>query len=225
MHVEVPKAKKFSEFGGEYLMIVISIVTALGLEHAVQTYHHHHQAHEASERIEAELRSNLKEVENTLKHNEDSRTSTAKLRVALLEDLKHGIPDKTAIEHALTGDKQGLQIGIRAPTLRHEAWDVAVANQAAGFIEPEKLERYASLYAHMRDVEAISNGAGNRFFDGPQLVSVFVDLDLGKASARDLLLTLQQMEWSYNGADGNLKNLRDDLAETFGPKPPATAQR
>ena len=36
MHFEVPKAKKFKEFGGEYVMIVISILTALALEAAVE---------------------------------------------------------------------------------------------------------------------------------------------------------------------------------------------
>ena len=70
MHVELPKAKKFKEFGGEYVMIVISIITALGLEHAVQSYHHRHLAHEASVRIEAELRSNLAELDDAITHNE-----------------------------------------------------------------------------------------------------------------------------------------------------------
>jgi hypothetical protein len=122
-------------------------------------------------------------------------------------------------------DPHGIQLAVHGPTLRHEAWDVAVANQAASFIEPEKLERYASLYAHMRDIEAISNGSGNRFYDGASLVAAFTDLDLGTISARDLLHALQQIEWSYNGADGNLQYLRDDLAETFGSKTATTAQR
>jgi hypothetical protein len=225
MHVELPKAKKWKEFSGEYVMIVISIVTALGLEHAVQTYHHRHQAHQASDRIEAELRANLKEIEGTLKTNEERKARIAKMRVALRDDLRRGTPDKDAIEHTLKAEPHSLQIGIKSPTLRHEAWDVAVANQAASFIEPDKLERYASLYAEMRDVERISSGSGNKFFDGPQLVTVLTDLDLGKASARDMLITLQQIEWSYGGADGNLQNVRDHLAKTFAPKTATTAQR
>jgi hypothetical protein len=225
MHLEVPKAKKWKEFSSEYLMIVVSIVTALGLEHGVQTYHHRHQAQEASERIEVELRADLGSVEAALTHNENMRNRIEKLRVALRDEIKRGTPDKTAIEHVLAMDPKGIQIAIHGPTLRHEAWDVAVANQAASFIPPEKLERYAALYAHMRDIDAITNGSGNRFYDGASLVATFVDLDIGTVSARELLHTLQQIEWSYNGADGNLQNLRDDLAGTFGSKSETTAQR
>ena len=70
MHFEVPKSKKLKEFGGEYVMIVISILTALALEHAVQTIHHKHLAHEAADKIEAELRLNAKDVQTVLAHNE-----------------------------------------------------------------------------------------------------------------------------------------------------------
>jgi hypothetical protein len=226
MHVELPKAKKWKDFSTEYLMIVVSIITALGLEHAVQTYHHRHQAQEASERIEAELRADLKEVESALKHNEDMRKRIAKLRVALRDEIKRGTPDKAAVEHVLAMDPKGIQLAVHGPALRQEAWEVAVANQAAGFIEPAKLERYATLYAHMRDINALANGSGNRFYDGPQLVAAFADLELGTVSARALLHTLQQIEWTYAGADGNLQSLRDDLAETtVGARTETTAQR
>lgn len=225
MHVELPKAKKFKEFGGEYVMIVISIITALGLEHAVQTYHHRKLAQEASERIEAELRQDQKSIESVLKHNQDLQRRVGKLRSALLDDIRHGTPDKLAIDRMISLDEKALNLAIHSPTLRHEAWDVAVANQAASFIEPDKLERYASLYARVREVDTLSNGSGNTFVDGPEMVGVFSDLELGKASARDVLRLLKQMEASYEGVDGNLQHLRDDIAEGFEPKAIATAQR
>jgi hypothetical protein len=52
MHFEVPKAKKFKEFGGEYVMIVISILTALALEQGLEALHHRHLAHEAADQDE-----------------------------------------------------------------------------------------------------------------------------------------------------------------------------
>jgi len=39
MHVEVPKSHSFKEFAGEYVMIVVSILTALALENGVHRYH------------------------------------------------------------------------------------------------------------------------------------------------------------------------------------------
>lgn len=72
MHVEVPKKgalASFKAFAGEYAMIVVSILTALALEHAAQSWHRSHLAHEAERRIEAELAENLKELREAREHN------------------------------------------------------------------------------------------------------------------------------------------------------------
>lgn len=225
MHAEVPKSKKWKEFSSEYLMIVVSIVTALSLEQAVSSYHHRHLAHEATERIEAELRANAKEIDAALKHNKGLQERVEKVRFAFLEDLKSGTPEQLAIDRMLAKDKDALNLAVESPTLRHEAWDVAVANQAASWIEAARLERYAGLYAHMRDITAIENGAGNKFFDGPQMVNVFADVQLGKAQARDLLRLLNQMVSTYGSTDGNLANLQNDIAADFGPANDHSVQR
>ena len=113
---------------------------------------------------------------------------------------------------------------MRGPTLRREAWEVAVASQAASWIEPEQLERYAGLYAHIRDIEALSNGSANKFFDGPQFVNLSADLQIGRADAQGVLRVLNQMEQAYGAQDGNLIKLRSDIAKRV--KAPAiTAQR
>jgi hypothetical protein len=99
--------------------------------------------------------------------------------------------------------------------LRHEAWDVAVANQAASFIEPQQLQRYAALYAQMRDVDALAKGGGNRLYDGPGLINLFSDLELGRAAARDVARVMRQVESAYASTDSNLVELRKDLAKAF----------
>jgi hypothetical protein len=213
MHFELPKAKKFKEFSGEYVMIVVSIITALGLEHAVQSYHHRHQAHEAAVRIEAELRVDLAELDNSIAHNEKEQKTSEALRREFVEELRSGASDKTAIEHLLEKHKNEISLSVRIPTLRREAWDVAVANQSASWIEPERLEGYAALYARIRDVTAISNGSGNKFLDGPQFVNVFADLQIGRANAQDVLRILSQIEHAYSAEDGNQVGLRAAIAE------------
>ena len=82
MHFEVPKASSFKEFGGEYLMIVISIITALALEHGVQTLHHRHLAHEAGTRIDAEIQANVRELDQVLTHNTAELTKLQALRAS-----------------------------------------------------------------------------------------------------------------------------------------------
>jgi 7,8-dihydro-6-hydroxymethylpterin-pyrophosphokinase len=90
---------------------------------------------------------------------------------------------------------------------------VAVANQAASWIEPERLEGYAALYARIRDITAISNGSGNKFLDGPQFVNVFADLQIGRANAQDVLRILSQIEHAYGAEDGNQVGRRTAIAE------------
>jgi hypothetical protein len=215
MHVEVPKNKlhSFREFAGEYAMIVVSIITALGLEHAVQNWHRRHLAHEATVKIEAELRYNLKEVNNSLEHNRTEQAKTMKVFQAFLDDLKHGASDKDAIAR-LMENPEHFNLSVNSPTLRHEAWDVAVANQSASWMEPERLERYAGIYAHMRDNQAIEHGSNNKFFDGPQLMNVGTDLQLGRASAQDVARVLNQIVSAYGSVDGNLELLQADLAKS-----------
>jgi hypothetical protein len=216
MHVELPKAKKWKEFSGEYVMIVISIITALGLEHAVQTYHHHHLAQVATERIEAELRANQNALDRSLKHNLEMHARVDKLYSALRAELKQGTPDQAAIDKLLEQDKEAIVLSVRFPGVQHEAWDVAVANQAASWIDPDKLQNFAALYAHMRDIDTISNGAGNRFLDGPQWADMYADIQVGKVPARDLYHMLHQMTQAYGSMDGNLQGLRDDFAKRLG---------
>jgi hypothetical protein len=226
MHVEVPKTKlhSFREFMGEYAMIVVSIITALGLEHAVQTWHHRHIAHEATIRIEAELRANLSELDEVLAHNRAEQAKTAKVFDGFLDELRHGVPDKEAIAH-LMEQKNFLSLSVHSPTLRSEAWDVAVASQAASWMEPEQLERYARIYAHMRDNKAIENGSNNKFFDGAQMVNVSTDLKLGRASAPDIARVLNQILNAYGSADGNLELLRADMTKADKTMEMASAHR
>jgi hypothetical protein len=226
MHVELPKTKlhSFREFAGEYAMIVVSIITALGLEHAVQSWHHRHVAHEATVRIETELRQNLKELETVLAHNRAEQAKTAKVFHGFLDELRRGVPEKEAIAH-LMEQKNFLALSIHSPTLRREAWDVAVASQAASWMEPELLERYAGIYAHMRDNQAIENGSANKFYDGAQMINVATDVQLGRASAQDIARVLNQMLNAYGSFDGNLELLRADMTKADKTMSTASAHR
>jgi hypothetical protein len=51
-------------------MIVISIVTALGLEHGAQAWYHRHAAQESSAKIDSEIRFNIRELKSSLDHNQ-----------------------------------------------------------------------------------------------------------------------------------------------------------
>lgn len=220
MHFEVPKSKKLKEFGGEYVMIVISILTALALEHAVQTIHHKQLAHEASEKIEAELRLNAKDVRDVLAHNETDLKEIKRVRAELLQGIQDKVADDVLMAHFKSDWKGGLVLSITVPTLRHEAWDAAVANQAVTWIPDEQLQRYVTAYADIRDVQMLSTG-GTQFIDGPRMMDTMSDLEIGRATPQQMLGALAQVRSAYSSLDGNLRGLLDVLPKADAAVAPA----
>jgi len=211
MHFEVPKSKSLKEFGGEYLMIVISILTALALEHTVQTFHHRHLAHEAAEKIEAELRINAGEVKEVLKHNEADLKEIKRVRDELLNAIRDKVADDVLMARFKTDWQPGVILSIKLPTLRHEAWDAAVASQAVTWMPDEQLQRYVTAYADIRDVQTISTVGGTHFIDGPRLMDTLSDLETGAATPHQMLKTLSQVRTAYSSIDGNLQGLLKSL--------------
>jgi hypothetical protein len=211
MHFEVPKSKKLKEFGGEYVMIVISILTALALEHTVQTIHHKHLAHEAAEKIEAELRLNARDVRDVLAHNENDLKEIKRVRAELLQGIHDKVADDALMARFKSDWKGGLVLSITVPTLRHEAWDAAVANQAVTWMPDEQLQRYVTAYADIRDVQMLSTGGGTSFIDGPRMMDTLSDLETGAATPRQMLKALSQVRSAYSSIDGNLQGLLKSL--------------
>jgi hypothetical protein len=217
MHFEVPKASSFKEFGGEYLMIVISIITALALEHGVQTLHHRHLAHEAGTRIDAEIQANVRELDQVLTHNTAELTKLQALRAQLLAGIQDKGGSQALIDKLELKNKLGLS--VLTPALRREAWEVAVASQAVSWMSQQELERYSGLYASMRDVQMINASGGNNFLNGPGMMDTISDVRMGDGDPKAIFRMLSQMITAYSSLDGNLQALRNDLAKSVPAAP------
>lgn len=221
MHVEIPKSRfaSFREFAGEYAMIVVSIAAALALEHGVQRWHQAHLAEDAMRRMDKELRANLAEVEKVGKYNADHFKDIEKLRASVLKDMRANAPDDAIRKHFNTLSKGDFGFSIQTPTLSRDAWDVAVANQSASWLDAATLQRYSGAYAAIRDLQS-SNNLGLMFVNGPELVRRFSEIELGTITARDLYLTLQQAEASYQATNDNLRTLKKELNKALAGQAP-----
>lgn len=211
MHFEVPKSKKLKEFGSEYVMIVISILTALALEQAVEAVHHRHLAQEASERMDVELRANAVEVGKVLAHNEGKRDELMAVHDAMLASIRgKGSEAEWNARYQRQWEKE-LDISFQYPTLRREAWDAAIANQAVTFLPQPALVRYSSIYGDVRDINSLFHG-GMTFLDGPRMLNAVSNIQVGIVDRQELFRTVNQMILTYNNIDGNLKDLQKKLA-------------
>jgi hypothetical protein len=211
MHFEVPKAKKFKEFGGEYVMIVISILTALALEQGLEALHHRHLAHEAADKMNVELRATIKDVSAALEHNEKKRQALHQVRDQLLVAIRNKTSDADLMQRFNQEWAEMMRLDLDTPTLRREAWETAVANQAVTWLPPATLERYAGAYGAIREVNTAAYSGALMFLDMPRLLDTFSKAQMGTANPQEIYQLAARMAAAYDNLDGNLTLLNVEL--------------
>jgi hypothetical protein len=211
MHLAALKGRKFKRFGVEYLMIVLSILTALGLEDVAQDIQHRKLANEAAAKIDTEITLNLDELSTIITHNDTQAGKLETIRKALLADIRSGASNVELMKKIMSDYESAFELSIKSPSLRREAWEVAVANQAVSWMEAKELKRYSTVYAEMRDVQAIAVSGTNVFFDGPRMLDVGSNVQMGVSNPHEVYRMINQSIVSYRSLNGNLKGLRKQL--------------
>jgi hypothetical protein len=70
-----------------------------------------------------------------------------------------------------------LKIKIAIPAFRREAWEVAVASQAASWMDAAELQRYSGIYAYQRDSSAMI-AQSVAMVNGPTIIGAVSHLQL-----------------------------------------------
>jgi hypothetical protein len=218
MHLELPKVRleSLKDFLKHYLMIVLSILTALGLEAWIEHTHHRHAAATASAEIEAEIQGNLEQIEHIRAHDLERMHALEAVRDGLLHDIQAHDSDAVCLQHAQARMPDGLYLDYRWPVLRHEAWSVAVANQSAGWIDSARLRRYSTVYALQDASAALMTADMSIVLDGPRMNDAMIDLQTGSLTARELLHVVNQMAGTVNEAVHNLDSLDNRIRQAMG---------
>ena len=205
------KLGSVGEIAREYFMIVVGISTALGLEHMVSNYEHAKAAAESRSRIVAELRSDLTELRSSNDENVRRLKSLASLSDEMIEGLNNGQSTEKIVQ-IIYGKSHGIMFGISLPAFRHEAWDVAVANQSAGFMDPVALLRFSRAYAAERNaLSATEMGTGF----GPRLTDTMLDIKLHRVDPVESLRAFQQMIGALRTAIGNMTEAQKEMESSL----------
>ncbi len=213
MHVEPPEhgPRSLKEFLGQYLMIVLGILTALGLEQVIESAHHHSIATQAQQQIEEELRSNLEQVNQTVEQNKQ-RLSVLK---AAQDTLLQQALKKQMSAESVSAQFKTIPIGALTPTLRRDAWDAAIANQALSHVDPAAVRRYSEGYSAQRE-ESQTILATFTIGDWPgQLTGAMVDARLGRVEPASLLKALASYEMALSAIAGNERELQTALSSAL----------
>ena len=192
-------------------MIVLSILTALGLEAWIEHAHHQRAAATASAQIEMEIRANLTEAHTDLQQDVAQLKRLDTIRDAVTRDLKAHVPDDVIRQHILAQTRDHFDLGLTFPTLRHEAWDVVVANQSASWIDHDRMERYSAAYASQRDVITSMSENTALLMNGTGLVDTIADLQTDEAQPREFLHVISQMTAMLGQTVNSLRLLEKQL--------------
>jgi len=214
MHLEPPHAEltSFRDFAKHYLMIVLSILTALGLEAWIEHTHRTHAAAMASAQIEAELQTNLADIQRMRNADAKRLALLTQLDNYLVQAVKDGTGAATITQHIDTQMEGDFSLGLQLPKLRHEAWDVAVANQAAGWIDAGKLRHYATIYAYQSDFERRVSFNTSVNLQGARMNDIDADLKAGTLQPLEVMHTVNSMVSSL----GDTVIALDSMERAFG---------
>ena len=226
MHIEPPNTRlvSYKDFAKHYLMIVLSILTALGLEAWIEHTQHAHAAATASAQIEAEIRSNLADVDLDAQRDAGQLQKLDAIRDAVIRDLKSHASDDAVRQHILALTKVDFDLHMQFPTLRHEAWDVAVANQSASWIERTRMQRYSAAYANERDSVDMMREDTAILMNGTGMVDTIADLATDEVQPRQFLHVISQMRAMLDQTTQNLRELRKQLAAALPPASPGKTE-
>lgn len=207
------------EFLREYLMIVVGILTALGLEHVIANHHHRQAAEQTRQQIVAELRVNLEEIRQDRERNLRWSIPLAQLGESLKGDLKSGLP-RADIRKKLQARHEGQSsIGFSIPTLRHGAWDVMVANQTAIYMDADILRRYSAAYAFQHDVMLWVNEASTSMMNDQQLLDVIADPELHEMDPQAFLKLVRRNTGMLRLLEADFAILQAQLEEALSGEP------
>jgi plasmid stability protein len=214
MPLESPESlsRSIRKFLREFIMIVVSITCALALEQTVSSLHHRRSAEQSRRQILQELRSNLAEVQRVAQANEQHARQMNAAYKELLKQALAGVPSQK-INDAFVARFDGAALGITLPNLRHGAWDVAVANQSATYIDDASLRNFSVAYASIKDFSS-SFGSAIEVTNLPGLTMLITDLQLRRATSLELLRTLSRATTTFQLVKENLTDLGRQLEES-----------
>jgi hypothetical protein len=221
MHIEPMDTRlaSFKDFAKHYLMIVLSILTALGLEAWIEHTHHGHAAAEASQRMDGELRKVLGAIDASTALNQKGLATLQALDAQVTADLSAGL-DSAAINRKIQARRNDFQIDANWPTLSSVAWDVAVADQSAGWIDAGALQRYSTAYTAERELGTWLQHDSTLVLNAPHLVDTLTDLKTARpVDPVDFLHSLRQMEMMLGSEISHLRG----TAARIAPALPGTA--
>jgi len=212
MHVEplekLPRSVR--EFLSHYMMIVLSILTALALEQVALSLEHRHEGARAKEEIEQEIASNHQQALESLRATEQNVQAWHALLLRTLAAIRDGSSTNDSRVAALR--ESGPLFRDYLPSLKTTAWDAAISDHSVNYLGHEDLTRYSEMYALQRTfAQAMWDTLRESAVRDSSRMSLAVLLD--KADAGETAATLNSRMQTISILQSQLAQLEAALRE------------
>ena len=204
MQMEVRKAPFHTvrDFLKEYLMIVVGILTALGLEHLAEARHHRQAAAVSRGQVLNEIRLNLEETRVCLAKNGARLGKLDQLGKVAQGDMDAGRPlSVTQMELDQASTTVNELFGYTVPTIRKGAWSLALANQSAAYLEGGTFIRFSFVYSMQEDakrfLDSLNSGEGINGLAGMKASDFLQRIRQGAGALHGVQMDLLQLESAY----------------------------
>ena len=217
MHLELPKMRLHSlwDFTKHYLMIVLSILTALGLEAWIERSHHAHAAEAANRHIRAEIEVNLSDVRLSIKTNDSLIKPLIELSDTVSADIRAGATAAVINQH-IQARRTSFKLSVNWPTVASQAWDVAVANQSASWMDDADLRRYSAAYADLHEASNWLTHDSIILLNAPSMAALRTRIDLdAPVDPLEFATVLRQMISTSQEIQSHLHQLEGHLAHAL----------
>ncbi|WP_233840716.1 hypothetical protein [Dyella sp. 2HG41-7] len=221
MHIELPEKplKGVKDFLKHYLMIVLSILTALGLEAWIEHMHHAHASSAASAQLREELRTDLDSVRGAVAKNEKVLQKLDRMDDLVATALTNNTPDDV-INQQIHAHRADYEISIFFPDTPVNAWNMAVANQAVTWMPADQLRAYSTAYTELREILDWEQHGIYAGMDLPKATDLRTDLQIGRpVDPTSFLHTVRQLRGTLRETNANLVSMEKDLSAGISANP------
>jgi hypothetical protein len=232
LHVSRERVASIKDYAIHYSLIVLGILTALGLEACIESRHHRVVADAATQSIDAELRENLKAVDDARKANVERSGQLKARREKIVAAINAGEPSTKVMADIVSLGP--IDVGVQIPTLQRDAWEAALISQAVAHMPATRAATFSGVYAAQRDIaQAWLQTQGSSGL-AARVGNFVIDRQLNRGDPAEFAKVLMEAELLLGSMSGNIATLRQALADAVGdtksastasPSPSASANK
>lgn len=138
-----------------------------------------------------------------------------RLDAAITHDVAAGL-SAAAINQHIQQRLDDFRLSLNWPVFANQAWDVAVANQSAGWMDRQVLGRYAVAYTRLRQASSWMTHDSTVLLDAPGMAAMRTRLQLGKpVDPVDFLTILREMVITTSETQSQLQQVERQLTEAL----------